>query len=92
MLVQGWPNWPVTTRRASALFLDHLHQGNVEVGGGPRLGEPSDIARSERYHEVNVAITAGAGSAMIFMITCCAELPMCGGSPVSISYSTLARE
>jgi hypothetical protein len=26
-----------------------------------------------------------AGSAMIFMMICCAELPMCGGSPVSIS-------
>ena len=30
-------------------------------------------------------VTAAAGSVMIFMMICCAELPMWGGSPVSIS-------
>ena len=30
-------------------------------------------------------VTGSAGSAMIFMITCCAEAPVCGGLPASIS-------
>jgi len=37
-------------------------------------------------------VTGTASSAMIFAITCCAVFPVCGGSPVSISYKTLARE
>ena len=30
-------------------------------------------------------VTACAGSAMIFMMICCADEPVCGGSPASIS-------
>jgi ABC-type transporter Mla maintaining outer membrane lipid asymmetry permease subunit MlaE len=37
-------------------------------------------------------VTAATGSAMIFMMICCAEPPRCGGWPASISYSTLASE
>jgi len=37
-------------------------------------------------------VTAATGSAMIFMMICCAEPPRCGGCPASISYSTLASE
>ena len=36
-------------------------------------------------------VTSATGSAMIFMMICCAEPPLCGGCPASISYSTLAR-
>ncbi len=31
------------------------------------------------------AVTGCTGSAMIFMMICCAELPVCGGSPASVS-------
>jgi len=31
------------------------------------------------------SVTGCAGSAMIFMMICCAEPPVCGGSPASIS-------
>ena len=37
-------------------------------------------------------VTGAASSVTIFMMICCAEVPMWGGSPVSISYSTLASE
>ena len=37
-------------------------------------------------------VTDSAGAVMIFMMTCCALDPVCGGSPVSISYSTLPIE
>ena len=37
-------------------------------------------------------VTASAGSVMIFMMICCAFAPVCGGLPVSISYSTLPIE
>ena len=37
-------------------------------------------------------MTGAASSVTIFMMICWAEEPMCGGSPVSISYSTLASE
>ena len=37
-------------------------------------------------------VTAGALSAMIFMMICCAEPPRCGGWPASISNSTLPSE
>ena len=38
------------------------------------------------------SVTSWASSATIFMMICCAEPPLCGGSPASISYSTLASE
>ncbi len=37
-------------------------------------------------------VTGSAGSVTIFMMIACADPPVCGGSPVSISYSTLPRE
>jgi hypothetical protein len=37
-------------------------------------------------------VTAGTGSAMTFMMICYADDPVCGGSPASISYSTLPNE
>jgi hypothetical protein len=36
-------------------------------------------------------VTGAASSVTIFMMICCAEEPVCGGPPVSISYKTLAR-
>ena len=42
--------------------------------------------------DLRTSATGRASSAMIFTTICCAELPVCGGSPVSISYSTLASE
>ena len=37
-------------------------------------------------------VTGSAGSVMIFMMICCALAPVCGGLPVSISYSTEPSE
>jgi hypothetical protein len=37
-------------------------------------------------------VTGAASSVTIFMMICWAEAPVCGGCPVSISYSTLASE
>ena len=36
--------------------------------------------------------TDSAGSVMIFIMICCALAPVCGGLPVSISYSALPSE
>jgi hypothetical protein len=41
---------------------------------------------------LRIALTGAASSVRIFMITCCAEPPMWGGWPASISYSTVASE
>ena len=38
------------------------------------------------------SVTGRGESATIFMMICCAVPPRCGGSPDSISYSTLASE
>jgi hypothetical protein len=38
------------------------------------------------------SVTGRATSVTIFMMIACAEPPMCGGSPVSISYNTLPSE
>ena len=45
-----------------------------------------------RHRSCARVVTGAAGSVMIFMMICCAEPPMCGGSPASISYSTDASE
>jgi hypothetical protein len=37
-------------------------------------------------------VTGAGSSVTIFEMICCALLPICGGSPVSISYSTAANE
>ena len=37
-------------------------------------------------------VTGAASSVTIFMMICCADAPVCGGSPVSISYSTQPSE
>jgi hypothetical protein len=42
--------------------------------------------------DLRYCVTGAACSVMIFMMICCAEPPMCGGWPASISYSTLASE
>ena len=42
--------------------------------------------------DLRSCVTNCAGSAMNFMMIACAERPLCGGSPASISYSTLASE
>lgn len=41
---------------------------------------------------LRIALTGAASSVSIFMITCCADPPMCGGCPASISKSTVANE
>ena len=38
------------------------------------------------------SVTGRAGSVTIFMMICCAEEPVWGGSPVSISYRTQPNE
>lgn len=38
------------------------------------------------------AVTGCGVSVMIFMMICCADAPVCGGDPDSISYNTLASE
>ena len=45
-------------------------------------------AATFRRHRLPERVTASTGSAMIFMMICCAEPPRCGGCPASISYST----
>ncbi len=42
--------------------------------------------------DLRTSATGRATSAMIFTMICCAEEPVCGGSPASISYSMLASE
>ncbi len=42
--------------------------------------------------DFRIAVTGCADSAMIFMMICCADPPMCGGWPASISYRTEASE
>jgi hypothetical protein len=37
-------------------------------------------------------VTSAASSVTIFMMICCAEAPVCGGLPDSISYSTAPSE
>src|SRR5689334_2707819 len=52
------------------------------------LTAETTLAGTERRR----SFTGRAGSVMIFMITACAELATCGGSPASISYSTAPNE
>ena len=39
-----------------------------------------------------IFVTGSAGSVTIFMMIACADPPVCGGSPVNISYNTLPNE
>ena len=63
------PNFAALSNRSAANFSSALAVAAATFGG-------TDLRSS---------VTRCAGSAMIFMMICCAEDPVCGGSPVSIS-------
>ncbi len=74
--VSASPNAAALSNRSAANFSNDLATAAVTFGG-------TDFRSS---------VTGVACSVTIFMMICCAEPPVCGGSPVSISYSTLPSE
>ena len=70
--------------------------GELLRGGEPVGGELFQRAATASATFCGTAfrsfVTGAASSVTIFMMICCAEAPVCGGFPVSISYSTLPSE
>ncbi len=73
---RAWANAAALSNRSAGSFSNAFATAAATCGG-------TDFRSS---------VTGRAASVTIFMMICCAEFPMCGGSPVSISYSTLASE
>ena len=60
---------------------------------GPLPGTPvATEAATFGGTDFRTFMTGGTSSVTIFMMIACAEDPVCGGSPVSISYSTQPNE
>ena len=76
----GSPNAPLNSlalaKRSAGIFSSAFATAAVTFGGT----------------DFRSVVTAATGSAMIFMMICCAEPPRCGGWPASISKSTLPSE